>query len=167
MAYAFNQMTQREARQQAEALNESGGGTVQWSVVQMEDGTWNVMPAEIAAIERGVSTQMAESVFHPSSPGECRVFCTAATAAATPLFGDVSGGPSSDALNMSRNTAARTEKTLKVLQQHANENVAAFAKGLSRAPTPVKYSLIVPAGINNYRGCFDACRSHYFDRRGQ
>ena len=165
MAYAFNQMTQREALQQAEALSESG--TVRWSIVRMEDGTWNVMPAEIAAIERGVSTEMAESVFNPSSIGECRAFCAAATAVTTPLFGDISGGPSSDQLNMSSNVAARSEKALDLLQQHPNESVAGFAKGLSRAPSPVRYSLIVPAGMNNYRGCFDECRSHYFDRRGQ
>lgn len=149
MAYAFNQlqpdgsgsMTKAEAIAEAERLNRSGSGRVRYAAKETEYG-WTAAPAEIAGIESAFGTKMAESVFNPSSPGECRAFCAAATAVTTPLFGDVSGGPSSDQLNMSSNVAARSEKALDLLQQHPNESVAGFAKGLSRAPTPVRYSLI-------------------------
>ena len=48
MAFAFNQMTQREAKQTAEQLNNSRGPH-KWTAVQLEDGTWNVMSPEDAA----------------------------------------------------------------------------------------------------------------------
>lgn len=48
MAYAFNQMTQRDASQQAEQLNNSRGPH-KWTAVPLEDGTWNVMKIDEAA----------------------------------------------------------------------------------------------------------------------
>lgn len=47
MAYAFNQMTQANARQQAKQLN--AGSRKKWAAVPMEDGTWNVMMVDDAA----------------------------------------------------------------------------------------------------------------------
>ncbi|NKI34725.1 hypothetical protein HFP89_06060 [Wenzhouxiangella sp. XN79A] len=164
MGFAFNQMTQAEARRKADELSESPGAVTEWSAVPVGDGTYNVMPREIAAIKHGLSTEMAESVFQPSEPAHCAAFCAAAVVATTPIVGDISGMESASALNSAADLAELSDKTLTVLKNHPNENIAAFANDLSRSPTALRIALIVPASVNNYQACYSECTSHYFER---
>ena len=124
-------------------------------------------PAEIASLERGVSTQMAESVFNASSPMECASFCTAASAAISLTLGDVSGAAASDSLNSSMDLASRADDVLDILQKHTNDSVRSLATGLSRAPTVAKIALFVPAAANNISACYTECRATFFERKLQ
>jgi RHS repeat-associated protein len=171
MAYSYNQlkddgsgaMTKAEAEAEARALNESAQGAMTYTARPTAYG-WTAQPTDLAALEAGVSVDMAESVYSASRPSACAAFCGALSPVLSAVAGDVSGNQLSRTLNSSIQVAEHSDKVLSILSRSTVDEVRGFAQGLSRAPTIAKFGLLVPASINNFKGCYSTCRTPYFQR---
>jgi hypothetical protein len=91
MAYAFNQMTQREAERTAEQMNNSRGPH-KWTAVQLEDGTWNVMsPEDAAQRAAGLNPDTGGMASGSGQVGASGFFLAGGVSVSTGVAADTSG----------------------------------------------------------------------------